>query len=255
MVPALFLAHGSPLLAIQDNEYARFLTQLGAQYTPKAIVIFTAHWEQETLTVSYHNDVYDTIYDFYGFPEEMYKIKYPAKGSTAVADEVIARFEQQGIPVQKDTARGLDHGSWVLLRRMYPNADIPVVQISVHPFLPPDAQFKIGAALQGLGAEDILVIGSGVTVHNLRMIKWDQTEPEPWAVEFDDWLLAQFQAGDRDALHRYESLAPHARFAVPRPEHFVPLFLAAGAGDHSSAPQVIHRSYELGTLSYLSLAF
>ncbi|ASS74058.1 dioxygenase [Tumebacillus algifaecis] len=255
MVPALFLAHGSPLLAIQDNEYARFLTQLGSQYKPKAIIIFTAHWEKETLTVSYMDQSYDTIYDFYGFPEEMYNIKYPAKGSTAVADQVIARFAAHNIPVQKDTTRGLDHGSWVLLRRMYPDANIPVVQISIHPFLSPEEQFKIGQALQGLGQEDIMIIGSGVTVHNLRIIKWEQTTPEPWAVEFDDWLLEKFNAGDQEALFHYDQLAPHARLAVPRPEHFVPLFIAAGSGDPSTAPQVIHRSYELGTLSYLSLAF
>jgi 4,5-DOPA dioxygenase extradiol len=255
MVPSLFLAHGSPMLAIQETEYARFLKTLGEQYTPRAIVIFTAHWETETITISASDDVYDTIHDFYGFPEEMYRLNYPAKGSAEIAALAAERFEQNGIRVQKDFKRGLDHGSWVLLMRMYPQADIPVVQISVNPFLSPAEQYKIGRSLQGLGKEDILVIGSGVTVHNLRIIKWGQTTPEPWAVEFDDWLLEQFQKGDLDSLFQYERLAPHARLAVPRPEHFVPLLIAAGSGGPDSQPKVIHRSYEMGTLSYLSLAF
>lgn len=251
MVPSLFLAHGSPMLAIETNEYTHFLANLGQRIKPKAIVVFTAHWETEVLTISSRDDVYETIYDFYGFPDELYTVKYPAKGSTQIASILEERFENRGINVKKDSVRGLDHGSWTLLSRMYPKADIPVIQISVNPYLSANEQFKMGQSLQGLGKEDILVIGSGVTVHNLRIIKWGQTTPEPWAVEFDDWLIDKIQNRDLDSIFQYEKLAPHARMAVPRPEHFVPLLIAMGSGDSQTKAKVIHRSYEAGTLSYL----
>lgn len=253
MMPSLFLAHGSPMLAIQDTDYTRFLKTLGETYKPKAIVIFTAHWETEVLTISSSDNEYETIYDFGGFPPELYEIQYKAKGSSAIATMLETKFKNNGIPVHKDTTRGLDHGSWTLLHRMYPKADIPVVQISVNPFLPAKEQYEIGQAIQGLGQEDILAIGSGVTVHNLRALKWDQVTPERWAVEFDDWIINHMQNNDKDSLFNWETAAPHARLAVPRAEHFVPLFIAMGSGN--AEEKVIHRSYELGTLSYLCFQF
>ncbi|MGG2015626.1 DODA-type extradiol aromatic ring-opening family dioxygenase [Bacillus sp. S10(2024)] len=253
MMPSLFLAHGSPMLAIQDTDYTGFLQTLGETYKPKAIVIFTAHWESEILTISSSNNAYETIYDFGGFPSELYEIKYSARGSSTIATMLEEKFKNRGIAVQKNITRGLDHGSWTLLHRMYPNANIPVVQISVNPFLPAREQYEIGKAIQGLGKEDILVIGSGVTVHNLRMLKWEQTIPEPWAVAFDEWLIDQIQNNNTEALFNWEDEAPHARLAVPRAEHFVPLFIAMGSGNEK--PKIIHRSYEFGTLSYLCLQF
>jgi 4,5-DOPA dioxygenase extradiol len=255
MVPSLFLAHGSPMIAIENNEYTHFLKTLGQQIKPKAIVIFTAHWESDVLTISFTDEVYDTIYDFGGFPGELYSIKYPAKGSKQVASMLEERFKKQGIAVRMDTTRGLDHGSWVLLYRMYPKAEIPVVQISVNPYLSAREQFAIGQAIQGLGKEEILVIGSGATVHNLRMLIFGQKTPEPWAVEFDDWLVDKIQKKDLNSLFAYDKLAPHARLAVPRPEHFVPLLIAMGSGEPQNEAKVLHRSYDLGTLSYLCFQF
>jgi len=255
VVPSLFLAHGSPMLAIEQTDYTRFLSGLAGRYKPEAIVIFTAHWERPVTTVSVSDDVYETIYDFGGFPDELYQIQYPARGSSIVGSMVLDRLSKHGIQAAADQSRGLDHGSWTLLHRMYPDAAIPVVQVSVNPYTPPREQYAIGEALRGLGDEDILVIGSGVTVHNLRMVLWGQKTPEPWAVEFDDWLLAQMERGDLQALFDYEKLAPHARQAVPRAEHFVPLYIAMGSGDPSRKPEVIHRSYDFGTLSYLCLQF
>lgn len=255
MIPSLFLAHGSPMLAIENAEYAQFITKYAEQLAPKAIVIFSAHWESEILTISDTDEVYDTIYDFGGFPDELYQIKYPAKGSRALAAMLKQRFEQQGIAVRTDAHRGLDHGSWTLLYRMFPQADIPVIQISVHPFLHPQEQFRIGEALRGLGDQDILIIGSGVTVHNLGMVRWRQTEPEPWAVQFDDWLIEHIRNRDLDSLFNYETLAPCARQAVPRPEHFVPLFIAMGSGQSEAEAKVIHRSYQLGSISNISFEF
>ncbi|HWO98974.1 MAG TPA: class III extradiol ring-cleavage dioxygenase [Bacillus sp. (in: firmicutes)] len=255
MMPSLFLAHGSPMLAIEQNPYTDFLENIGRHIKPKAIVIFTAHWESDITTISYTDEVYETIYDFYGFPDEMYTIKYPARGSKKAADMVKNQFQQQGIPFKLNMTRGLDHGSWTLLSRIYPNADIPVIQISVNPFLEAENQYKIGQSLKALRAEDILIIGSGVTVHNLRALNWNQTTPEAWAVEFDDWLIDKIQQKDLDGLFKWEESAPNARLAVPRPEHFVPFFIAVGSGDSLEDAKVIHRSYEFGTLSYLCFQF
>lgn len=255
MISPLFICHGAPTLAIEDNQYTRFLQELGKRSTPKAIVIFTAHWESEVLKISYTDETYETIYDFGGFPPEMYTIKYPAKGSTKVASFIEERFNSNGIETQRDQTRGLDHGSWVVLRLLYPQAEIPVVQVSVNPFLPIDKQLQIGQPLQGLEQEDILVIGSGGTVHNLRAINWGQSTAESWAVEFDDWLVENVQNRNIQALTDYRAQAPHASLAVPRPEHFVPLFQAMGSGDSMKEPKVLHRSYQYGTLSHIVMEF
>jgi 4,5-DOPA dioxygenase extradiol len=255
LVPALFIGHGSPFLAVQQNEYSRFLRELGGRYKPKAIAIFSAHWESETLALTYTDGVLETVYDYYGFPDEMYRVSYPAKGSIEFAEILENRFKRHGIRTEREVKRGLDHGSWVALRHMYPDADIPVIQLSVHPYLTPKEQFNIGQALQGLGAEDILVIGSGTTVHNLRWFFPDATGPRPEAAQFDDWIIDKVQKRDIDTLDRYQELAPHARLAVPRAEHFVPLFLAMGSGDGNKTPVVLHRSYDFGTLSNLCFEF
>ncbi|WP_028611999.1 dioxygenase family protein [Paenibacillus harenae] len=251
----LFLAHGSPMLAVEQNEYSKFLAQTGAELKPDAIVIFTAHWETEAITISSKDDEYETIYDFHGFPDELYQVQYPAKGSTETAALVGRLLGGSGIPVEYDRDRGLDHGSWTMLKHMFPKADVPVVQASVNPYRSAEEQYKIGEALRSLSSHRILLIGSGVTVHNLRMVKWGQKEPESWAVEFDEWLIEKMNTRDTGSLFQYEQLAPHAKLAVPRAEHFVPLYIAMGAGNPASTPKVIYRSYEFGTLSYLSMQF
>ncbi len=255
MVPVLFIGHGSPYLAVQQNEYSTFLKELGKRVQPKAIVIFSAHWESEIVSLTYTDDVLETVYDYYGFPDEMYQITYPAKGSTKVAEMLEKRFETFGIKTRREQKRGLDHGSWVALRHMYPKADIPVIQLSVHPFLLPKDQFQIGKALQGLGDEDILVIGSGTTVHNFNWFFPDATEPKTEAVEFDNWLIEKIQKRDLDSLNNYVHLAPHARLAVPRPEHFVPIFIAMGSANENKTPVVINQTYDFGAMSNLCIEF
>lgn len=255
MLPSLFLAHGSPMIALENNPYTQFLRAYGQQHHPRAILIFTAHWISDTLTISAVDEQYKTIYDFYGFPPELYEIQYPAKGSSQIAKMVRQRFMKENIPVLLDHQRGLDHGSWTLLHHLYPEANIPVIQISVNPSLSPKEQFRIGQALQGLHEEGFLIIGSGVTVHNLSMLKWGETTPEPWAVQFDDWLIEQINKKDLEALDRYEQLAPSAQLAVPTTEHFIPLFIAMGSANIKAKPTILHRSYDMGTLSYLSFQF
>jgi 4,5-DOPA dioxygenase extradiol len=255
MVPSLFISHGSPYLAVQNNEYSRFLNELGKSLKPKAIVIFSAHWESEILSLTYTDEILETVYDYYGFPDEMYQIKYPAKGSVKIAEMLEDRFTNAGIKTIREERRGLDHGSWVALRHMFPKADIPVIQLSVHPFLPPKEQYNIGKALQGIGNEDILVIGSGTTVHNFKWFFPDATEPVKEAVEFDNWLIEKIQKKDLNSLDHYLQLAPHAHLAVPRPEHFVPLFMAMGSGDENKKPMVINQTYEFGAMSNLCMKF
>ncbi len=253
-MPSLFICHGSPMMAIQHTPYTASLAEIGRQFQPKAIVIFTAHWESSVTTISFVEGIYETMYDFGGFDPELYRINYPARGLPVVAELVEQRLEAAGIRTNRDAVRGLDHGAWVVLRKIFPDASIPVVQVSVNPYLSPREQFEIGAALRDLGNQEIMVIGSGGTSHNLRNIKWGQIEPEPWTVAFDDWLLEGAAHKDYEKLFEYETLAPHARLAVPRAEHFVPFYIAMGAGK-SSTTKVWHRSYEFGTLSLISLEF
>lgn len=254
MIKPLFLAHGSPMMAIEENEYTKFLNNLGNTIKPKAIVVFTAHWDSNVLTISASDSIYSTIYDFYGFPKELYEIKYPAKGSSIIASEIEEKLITQCIEVRKDLTRGLDHGAWTLLKHLYPKADIPVVQISINSNLSIENQIKIGNALKSLGDEDVLIIGSGNTVHNLRLVEFDKTTTDSWAEQFDDWLIDKIKKNDLNSLYNYRELAPNAKLAVPTADHFVPLFIALGSSINLT-PKIIFRDYQLGNLSYLCFEF
>ncbi|RBW70049.1 dioxygenase family protein [Bacillus taeanensis] len=254
MLPSFFIAHGAPLLAIEDNEYTQFLSELGRTLPkPKAIVLFSAHWESNVQKVS-DIEEYKTIYDFGGFPEALYRIQYRAKGSKEISREIEELFIQQGVSYEVDTNRGLDHGAWVVLRMLYPNADIPVISMSVNPNLSPEEQYNIGKSLAALREKDILIIGSGGTVHNLRVVKMgnDHGAVDQWALEFDEWLESRLNHWDLDALFKYNSLAPSAELAVPRygNEHFIPIFYAMGAADKEQTGKLLHRSFRYGNLSH-----
>ena len=252
MLPSFFIAHGAPLLAVENNEYTQFLNQLGQTLPrPKAIILFSAHWESSIQKVS-DVDTYDTIYDFGGFDPELYRIKYPAQGDQQISKEIKDLFTENGVSFDVETKRGLDHGAWVVLRLLYPNADIPVISMSVNQNLKPEEQYKIGKSLSALRANDILIIASGGTVHNLRAVKWADNEVDQWALEFDDWLAHHLNNWDLDSLFKYDSLAPNAEYAVPRygKEHFIPIFYALGAADDSQKAALLHRSFRYGNLSH-----
>ncbi|NHC41239.1 dioxygenase [Bacillus sp. MM2020_1] len=252
MLPSFFIAHGAPLLAVENNEYTQFLNQLGQTLPrPKAIILFSAHWESSIQKVS-DVDTYDTIYDFGGFDPELYRIKYPAQGNQQISKEIKDLFTENGVSFDVETKRGLDHGAWVVLRLLYPNADIPVISMSVNQNLKPEEQYKIGKSLSALRANDILIIASGGTVHNLRAVKWADNEVDQWALEFDDWLAHHLNNWDLDSLFKYDSLAPNAEYAVPRygKEHFIPIFYALGAADNSQKAALLHRSFRYGNLSH-----
>lgn len=251
MTASLFLAHGSPMLVIEEHAYTRYLKTLaGSMPRPKAIVVFSAHWESPVQLISGAKE-YETIYDFYGFPDELYQMTYPAKGDPELARKIQRLFAEAGIHSEIDHERGLDHGAWSVLKLLYPYADIPVIALSVNPSLGNAQQYEIGKALAALRQDNVLIIGSGGTVHNLRRVEWEakEGEAESWAVEFDDWFRERLADWDLEQIFRYETLAPHAKLAVPRNEHFVPLLLAMGAADETRAARLLHRSYQLGTLS------
>ncbi|ULL13181.1 dioxygenase [Paenibacillus sp. H1-7] len=258
MGTSLFIGHGSPMLAIQDLPYTRELRQLGDQLgKPEAVIVFSAHWVSRGQAVTSTDGVYETIYDFGGFPDELFQVVYPARGSVSIADEINALFEAAGIPAQSNTVRGLDHGVWVLLRHMYPDADVPVIALSVNPTLPPEQQYRIGQALAELSERrNVVIIGSGATVHNFRAMNFAAPEQaDSWAKEFDDWLIEHMEKWDTAELFNYLQLAPHAKQATPDYEHFLPLFLAMGAGDSRKKAELLHQSYQYASLSHLIVKF
>lgn len=254
MMNPIFLCHGGPSIVTEDNGYIDFLKNYGKENKPKAIIIFTAHWENKVTTISAIDGVYDMIYDFYGFPRELYQIIYPAKGDKTLALRMQDKLKEAGVPSYLDEKRGLDHGAWDILYLMYPEADIPVVQVSVNPFLSKDEQMQIGKGLKEFAKEDILIIGSGSTVHNLATVDWEATKPKEWAVAFDDWLVEKVLDYDLDALKDYQRIAPNAKHAIPREEHIVPMYIALGSGSLEK-PKLLHRDYVYGTLSYIGFEF
>lgn len=254
MLPALFVAHGAPLLAIENNDCTQFLHGLGNELSkPTTIVLFSAHWESFTQKVS-DVEEFETIYDFGGFPDHLYQIKYPAQGNKIITKEIKDLFAEHRVPFEVDTTRGLDHGAWIVLRMLYPNADIPIISMSVNSQLTPDEQYKIGKSLSSLRNKDVLIIASGGTVHNLRFLKMgsDNGTVDQWAWDFDKWLENHISNWDLESLFSYDSLAPGAKFAVPPygNEHFIPLFYVMGAADDEKNARLLHRSYRYGNLSH-----
>lgn len=250
--PALFVAHGSPTLAIEDNAYTRFLRQLGQEIlkTPKAVAVFSAHWDTPVQSMT-QDSVHSTMHDFYGFPDIMYDIKYPAPGDPELTDTITSIFKSNNLSYEVSSGRGLDHGAWVVLRAMFPEGNIPVVALSVDSKRSPQEQYHIGKMLQSLREQDILIIGSGGLVHNLRLLGEDSGEPVPWAAAFDEWISEQLTTWNLRALFEYDKKAPCAREAVPPygNEHFVPLFYAMGASDGERTAKKLFQSYQYGSLS------
>ncbi|MNP23214.1 LigB family dioxygenase [compost metagenome] len=249
-LPSLFVAHGSPMLALEDHEYARFLQELSQQFkTPKAIVLFSAHWDtpNQSMTVDV---THNTMHDFYGFPEEMYKLTYPVKGDQGLNEEIAEIFKKHNLNYVPVQGRGLDHGAWIILQKMYPAGSIPVVELSVDSTRSPKEQYSIGTMLEELRQEDVLIIASGGLVHNLRKVS-NSTEPDHWAVEFDNWIAEQLEEWNLRMLFQYQQKAPNADLAVPQYgiEHFIPLFYAMGAADNERKAKRLFQDYQYGNLS------
>jgi len=248
MLPALFISHGSPMLALDPGASDAPLKRLARELPrPKAILVVSAHWETPDLRVTAAAQP-ETWHDFYGFPPELYAVQYPAPGSPELASRVVELLAQGGLPATLDAERPLDHGAWVPLSLMYPEANIPVVQLSLPSRLGAPMQQRIGHALRALREEGILLIGSGSITHNLGELDW-HAGPEvitPWAKAFRDWMVEHLEADDEAALLDYRRQAPHAARNHPRDEHLLPLYFARGAGD--AAMTVEHAGFTLGAL-------
>ncbi len=247
MLPSLFISHGSPMLALEPGASGPALARLSAELPrPTAIVVVSAHWESRELLVA-SNPAPDTWHDFGGFPAALFAVQYPAPGQPALAAEIAQRLNAAGLPARLDPQRPFDHGAWVPLSLMYPQADIPVVQVSLPSHLGPQLQHQVGQALAGLREEGILLIGSGSITHNLRELDW-HAGPEsatPWALAFRDWMIDKLQADDHAALVDYRQQAPFATKNHPSDEHLLPLYFARGAGDTFS---LAHAGWTLGAL-------
>ena len=232
-VPVLFVSHGAPTIAIDPGVTVQAWQKLGRELPrPSSILVVSAHWETDEPVVSTAAHP-ETIHDFYGFSEEMYRLRYPAPGAPELAQRVAALLRQQGIPAATDEQRGLDHGAWVPLMQMYPQADIPVTQLSLQPKKNPAWHIALGRVLRPLREEGVLIIGSGSISHNLRALSsHPQGEPVPeWVTKFCGWMAQRIKEGDIAALSDYRAQAPHAAQNHPTDEHLLPLFVSLGASD------------------------
>ncbi|RCW38496.1 4,5-DOPA dioxygenase extradiol [Halopolyspora algeriensis] len=226
-MPSLYLSHGAPPLA-DDPVWTRQLAEWSRNLPrPKAILMVSAHWEEAPLAVGATTTV-PLVYDFWGFPERYYTVRYPAPGAPELAARVRALLHGPDTPVQDHPDRGLDHGAYVPLVEMYPEADIPVLQISM-PSLQPQRLVHVGRLLAPLRDEGVLIVGSGFFTHNLQALG-SPTTPN-WSIEFDDWGKQALQSRDIDALLDFREKAPAGRLAHPRTEHFAPLFVTLGAAE------------------------
>ncbi|WP_337995746.1 class III extradiol ring-cleavage dioxygenase [Oleispirillum naphthae] len=247
--PALFVSHGAPTLAIADGPARRFLAGLGEHLGhPEAVAVVSAHWTTPAPAVGTAAQP-KTIHDFGGFPEEMYRLRYPAPGAPQAAARATELLDAAGLPAVRDAARGLDHGAWVPLMLIYPQADVPVFQVSVQPRLGPAHAARLGAALAPLRQEGVMILASGSLTHNLGALDWGADGgAEPRAAAFADWIDSAIARNDRAALLDYRARAPFAAFHHPSEEHLLPLFAALAAAAPESAGRRIHTSATFGSL-------
>jgi 4,5-DOPA dioxygenase extradiol len=248
-IPAVFLSHGAPTLAVEDGSDTKAWAELAAKLPqPDSILVISAHWDTEQPAVS-AAPWPETIHDFFGFPRELYEQRYPAPGAPALAKEVARRIELGGMACDVDNERGLDHGAWVPLKWMYPEAEIPVAQLSVQSHLGPRHHYELGRTLRAFRNEGTLVLASGGIVHNLRDLEWHMRgtrQATDWARNFNDWIAARVQGGHVDELIAYRGLAPQAERSHPTEEHFDPFFVGLGAGGLPATR--LNLGFDLGSL-------
>jgi len=255
--PAVFVSHGAPSLAIEPGATHDFLKGFGAELgRPAAIVVFSAHFEAPVATLT-SGERPVTIHDFGGFPEALYRIRYPAPGAPELAAEIVGLLGDDGISARADGRRGFDHGAWVPLLLMYPDADIPLLQVSINPANGTRYHHRLGARLAPLRDQGILIVGSGGATHNLRhYFHGGPGDPTPtWVTDFNEWLAETAGRGDVEALLDYRHRAPHARDNHPTEEHFLPFLCALGAAGENAHARRVHQAYEHGVLSLDAYAF
>ena len=252
--PTLFVSHGSPMLALTPTPAQQFLKDLGAQLErPKAVVVASPHFPaREPVVVADPHPA--MIYDFGGFPDELYRINYPAPGDPALAEDVAGLIRAAGLPAHLIAERGFDHGTWVPLSLIHPDASVPIVQLSIEPDQDAAYHFQLGRALAPLHEQDVLVVGTGAMTHNFRELFAGGMKPvdapaAAWVSVFTDWIADRAAAGDAAALVDYVAEAPEATRAHPADDHFLPFFVALGAAGEGARGERIHASIEYGALS------
>jgi 4,5-DOPA dioxygenase extradiol len=253
VMPAVFLGHGNPMNALQSNVFTEGWRLLGASFPrPGAILAISAHWYVPETAVT-GALLPDTIHDFYGFPRQLFDYSWPAPGSPELAERV--RNLLRPLQVRFDEQRGLDHGTWAVLCHLFPDADIPVVQLSIDETKGPDFHYETGRLLQPLRDEGVLIVGSGNIVHNLRSYAWgeDQAQPFDWAVQFEQACRARMLEGRARELVEYRSFGEYAQLSVPSPDHFLPLLYVLGLRREGDAISFPVEGIEGGSLSMLSV--
>ena len=245
-LPAIFFGHGSPMNAIEDNEYSQVWAELGRTLPrPAAILCISAHWQTRGTQVTAMEKP-KTLYDFYGFPPELYRVVYPAPGSAELARQVQALLSP--LPVVQDQDWGLDHGAWSVLSRVYPRADIPVVQLSLDAAVPEAYHYELAKQLRPLRQQGVLVVGSGNIVHNLRLINW-QDAPHDWALEADARARELIEARDHAGMIAFPGSIRAARLAVPTHEHFLPLLYILAMQTTDDPLRFFTEKVSMGSLS------
>ncbi|MBS0286718.1 MAG: 4,5-DOPA dioxygenase extradiol [Proteobacteria bacterium] len=253
VLPLIFFGHGNPMNAITHNDYTAAWRQIGTQITkPKAILSISAHWYVPDTGVTIATSP-RTIHDFGGFPSELYQVQYPAPGDPALA----RRVQQLLAPlnVKLDNSWGLDHGTWSVLRHVYPDANIPVVQLSINENKPASFHFEIGKKLALLREEGVLIAGSGNLVHNLHAYAWGQhlRDPYDWATRFESAARQLILARDHKPLVNYETLGPNAALSIPTPDHYLPLLYVLGASQHGDVVRFPVEGVDGGSISMLTV--
>lgn len=251
-MPVLFVGHGSPMNAIEDNEYTRGWKKIASEIPkPKAILAVSAHWYTKGSRISDEPNP-KMIYDMYGFPDELYKLVYNAKGATELAHVTKDLIKNN---VQIDNSWGIDHGTWSVLCKMYPEADIPVYQLSVDSSASADVHFQIGQEISALREKGVLIFGSGNVVHNLSKISWDMKGGHPWAVDFDSYIKDKILQKQYQDVINYSNAGKSSELAFFTPEHFYPLLYILGASREEDKLSIFNDSCVMGSLSMTSYLF
>lgn len=250
MFPTIFVGHGNPMYAIEENDFTQEWQKLGKTLPkPKAIVVISAHWETfGTFVTAMPNP--RTIHDFYGFPPELFKVQYNPPGNPELAQNISSKVQQTKI--QLDESWGLDHGSWSVLKHLYPKADIPVVQLSLDRTKPASFHYELAKELQFLRNEDVLIIGSGNIVHNLRLINFRSKSGNDWAINANETLKNLVLTNNHQNLINYQLLGSEVQLAIPTPEHYLPLIYVLGLQNELEKVKIFNDTVELGSISMAS---
>lgn len=255
--PLLFIGHGSPMNGIEENEFSNKWEELGKELpTPEAVLIISAHWLTKGTYVTAMSKP-TTIHDFGGFPQALYEVQYPAPGNLTLAEETKELIKSTNVGL--DHNWGLDHGAWVFMRRMYPNATIPVLQLSIDYEKPAYYHYNLAKELATLRRKGVMIIGSGNMVHNLRMVAWDKIDIPgfgyDWAIEMNDIFKQKILDGDHKSLIHYDSLSKAARLAIPTPDHYFPLIYTLGLQEKNDTPHFFNDKLVAGSLNMTSVTF